>query len=359
MTRAMTRNSIASVACLAVLLAVGLTPPTIRADEEAAPAASALVQVAALKKGSLPAIVTLYGSAQASTRARQTIMAPASARVAAIDVRLGETVAAGAPLLHLTPTPASAASYEQAKSALGVAEQSVTRMRSLLRQHLATAQQLNDAEKAESDARATLGALQTQGAGSELIVRVQFAATVTALPVSVGTIVNEGNPLLDLVRPQALVIQAGAVPDVARTISVGDDARITPIGATRSLHGKVLLRGAAVDATTGLVPVEISLPADSMLPGEQAVAAVSSGQVEGYLVPHEAVLLNDEGNPYVVQVIGGVAHKVDVRVLGTVDNQDAIAGALTASAPVVLSGNYQLEDGMKVRFAEGSGRSAP
>jgi len=355
----MSRSSVASGACLAILLAAGLAPPSALADEEAAPAASALVQVVALKKGSLPAIVTLYGSAQASTRARQTLMAPGSARVARVDVRLGETVAPGAPLLELTSTPATAASYEQAKSALAVAEQSVTRTRSLLAQHLATAQQLNDAQKAEADARATLRSLQTQGAGGELTVRAEFAATVTALSVSVGAVVNEGTALLDLVRPQALVVQAGAVPDVARTISVGNDVRITPIGAARALQGKVLLRGAAIDAATGLVPIEISLPANSMLPGEQAVAAVSTGQVQGYLVPHEAVLLNDEGNPYVVQVIGGVAHKVDVRVLGTVDNQDAIAGNLTASAPVVLSGNYQLENGMKVRFEGAPGRAAP
>jgi len=355
----MSRSSNASIACFAVLLAAGLTPPPTRADEDATSAASAVVQVAALKKGSLPSVVTLYGSAQASSRARQTIMAPASARVAAINVRLGETVAPGAPLLQLTPTPQSAASYEQAGSALSVAEQSVSRTRALLGQHLATAQQLSDAQKAEADARTTLSALQRQGAASGLTVRAQFAATVTALSASVGAIVNEGTPLLDLVRPQALVVQAGAVPDVARTISVGNDVRITPIGAARSLNGKVLMRGGAIDAATGLVPIEISLPPDSMLPGEQAAADVTTGHVEGYLVPHEAVLLNDEGNPYVVQVVGGVAHQVDVSVVGMVGNQDAIAGDLAASAPVVLSGNYQLENGMKVRIAGGSGRAAP
>lgn len=357
----MTRRSIVCTACLAVLLIRGLNAPGVWADDddEKAAGASALVQVAALKKGSVPSIVTLYGSAQASNGARQTIMAPASARVAAVDVRLGESVPAGAPLLQLVPTPATAASYEQAQSALKVAEQSVARTRSLLGQHLATAQQLSDAQKAEADARATLRALETQGAGRPLTIRAQFAATVTALSVTTSMIVNEGTALLDLVRSQALVIQAGAVPDAARTISVGDDVRITPIGAARSLQGKVLMRGAAVDAATGLVPIEISLPANSMLPGEQAVAAVSSGQVQGYLVPHEAVLLNDEGNPYVVQVIDGVAHQVDVRVVGMVGDQDAIAGNLTASAPVVLSGNYQLENGMKVRYAEDRGRSAP
>lgn len=354
------RVFLAAFAAVAALLLGGLTPRTARADDEpAASAASALVQVTALKKGSLPVVVSLYGSAQAGTRARQTIMAPASARVAAVDVRLGETVAPGAPLLRLMPTPASAASYEQAKSAQAVAAQSLARTRSLLRQHLATVQQLNDALKAEADARATLKELQTQGAGSGLIVRAQFAATVTSLSVASGAIVNEGAALLDLARTQALVVEAGAVPEVARTISVGADVRITPIGAARPLPGKVLMRGGVVDPATGLVPLEISLPADSMLPGEQAVADVTTGHVQGYFVPHEAVLLNDEGNPYVVQVIGGVAHQVDVQVLGTVGDQDAIAGALTASAPVVLSGNYQLENGMKVRFAGGQGRSAP
>lgn len=352
----MTCRTMVHGACLAVLLLGALTAPIVHADDdEKAAAASALVQVTALKKGSVPAIVTLYGSAQASSGARQTIMAPASARVAAVDVRVGETVAPGAPILELAPTPGSAASYEQAKSALNVAERSVARTRSLLAQHLATAQQLSEAQKAEADARATLRALESQGAGRQLTVRAQFAATVTAVSVSVGTLVNEGTALLDLVRPRALVMQAGAVPDMARTISVGDDARITPIGSARSLQGKVLMRGAVVDAATGLVPIEISIPANSMLPGEQAVAAVSSGRVQGYLVPHEAVLLNDEGNPYVVQVIEGAARQVEVRVLGMVGDQDAIAGNLTASAPVVLSGNYQLENGMKVRFQKGPG----
>ena len=355
----MSLRRIACAAALALLLAAVIAPRAIRAEGDAAPPPSVLVRVTPLTSGSVPSIVTLYGSVQGSARSRQTITASAAARVAEVNVRLGETVAPGAPLLQLVPTPATAASYAQARSALSVAEQAVVRTRSLLRQHLATVQQLNDAQKAESDARATLTALQTQGAGSEVTVRAQFPAIVTALSVSAGTIVNEGTALLDLVRPKALVVQAGAVPEVARTIHLGDDARITGIDAAHALQGKVVLSGAAVDPATGLVPIEISLPGDSLLPGEQAVAEVTTGRVRGYLLPHEAVLLDDDGNPYVVQAVGGVAHKVDVRVLGMRGDQDAVSGNFTASAPVVLSGNYQLEDGMKVRYADGAGRTEP
>ena len=54
---------------------------------------------------------------------------------------------------------------EQAVSALKVATAAVSRTEQLLNEHLATRQQLTDDQKSESDARAALAALQTQGAG--------------------------------------------------------------------------------------------------------------------------------------------------------------------------------------------------
>src|SRR6185437_450080 len=98
----------------------------------------------------------------------------------------------------------------------------------------------------------------------------------------------------------------------------------SPIGASQSLQGKVVLRGAVVDPTSGLVPIEVSIPADSLLPGEQAAVTITTGEAQGYLVPHEAILLNDEGNPYVVQVMGDVARKVAIRVLAMQGGHDVI-----------------------------------
>ena len=125
-----------AAACTGLLLALLalLGPPALRAeDEAAAPAASVLVQVTPLQKGSLPSLVTLYGRAQASPGSRQSIMAASSAQVSAVDVRLGQAVAANAALLQLTPTPATAASFQQARSALSVSQQALARTRSLLR----------------------------------------------------------------------------------------------------------------------------------------------------------------------------------------------------------------------------------
>ena len=68
------------------------------------------------------------------------------------------------------------------------------------------------------------------------------------------------------------------------------------------------------------------------------------GEITGWIVPHDAVLMDDKG-AYLFQVAGTTASRVNVRVAGT-------AGAATTSwkgmldphRPVVVQGNYQLSD---------------
>jgi RND family efflux transporter MFP subunit len=321
-------------------------------DDAAAANATAQVQVAPVKRGTLPRTLMVFGSVQSSTATHQAVEAPVAARIAEIQIRLGEKVAKDAPLMTLEPTPTTMVAYAQAKSALKLATDQFARTRTLVDQHLATAQQLGDAEKAENDARAALQALEAQGAAGPTIVRAPYAATVTALTTSVGSIVDVGGPLLELARPSALVLAAGAVPLSARQVANGNKASVTPLGGGDPVNGKVSLRGAAVDPASGLVPVEITLSNDSLYPGETASAQIITGQLSGFVVPHTAVLLNDEGETYVVQDVNGVAKKVPVKVLGRDDDQDVVDGKLAEDAPLVLSGNYQVDDGMKVQIAE-------
>jgi len=119
------------------------------------------------------------------------------------------------------------------------------------------------------------------------------------------------------------------------------------------------VRGAVAEADTGLVPVDIALPPGQFYPGEMAEAIITTGQMHGYVVPHSAVLVNESGAPYVVQAIDGTAKKVPVQVVGAHGDEDVITGALNARAPLVLAGNYQLDDGMKVRLSDPpAGKSA-
>jgi membrane fusion protein (multidrug efflux system) len=358
----MTRRPIAWLAGLALSAAAALTlvHAPARADDggDSNSNQSVLVTLAQLKEGSLPRVVIGYGTVGAANSGRKTVMAPASAVIGRIFVRLGEQVPAGAPLVQLAPSPASAAAYLQAKSALTVARQLVASTEKLIALHLATAQELASARKSQIDARSQLRALEMVGAAGPKILRAPFPAIVTALTTVPGAIVAEGAPLMDLAAPGRLVLTVGVVPAQAGDIHASDKAQVTLVGGSQPVAASVLLRGAVAESDTGLVPVEVALPPGKFLPGEMAAAAITTGERQGYVVPHEAILVDDSGAPYVVQAVNEVAHKVPVRILDAHGDQDVIAGALDAHAPLVLTGNYQLDNGMKVRLADPPGGKA-
>ena len=111
----------------AALLAASVS--NVGAQEPVGP--SVLVQLTKLQKGSLPRVVAAFGTVETSPAARQTVMAPVAAGVEAVYVRAGEKIAAGAPLIRLGPSPATAAAYARAVSAQRAARDLVSRTRSL------------------------------------------------------------------------------------------------------------------------------------------------------------------------------------------------------------------------------------
>ncbi|WP_297494333.1 efflux RND transporter periplasmic adaptor subunit [Acidocella sp.] len=344
---------------LPLLFGAALLLPYVARAQNTPSVPSVLVQLTTLHKGSLPQAVTAYGTIQPGAAASRTIMAPLPALVESLEVQPGQTVTQGAPLLRLAPSPAAAASYTQAESALQVATGLVARTRDMVAQHLATAQQLADAMKARSDARATLRALQAQGAGGVQTLRAPFAAIVTAVSVTPGSVVAEGAALLQLARAQGLVLQAGLVPGEAVAVTAGDKVAVTPLGGGAMLQGTVLWRGAVVQASDGLVQVAIAVPAGQLLLGEMAQASITTGQLTGYVVPHAAILVDDQGQAYIVQAENMTAKKIPVQILGGAGAENVITGALDPAAPLVLSGNHQLDDGMKMRTAAAGSTSAP
>jgi len=347
------------------LLAVAMSVASIMALAEDEPREktkaepNVQVQLTQLKKGSLPQTVTAYGRVQPSTSALRTIMASASAVVDEIYVRQGQEVDANAALLRLSPSPASQSAYAQAETASRVASDLVARMHTMVQQHLATAQQLADAEKSQIDAKAALAALQAQGAGGANTLKAPFRAVVTAIATSPGSIVSEGAPLLSLAGPGEIVLKAGVIPAEAAAIAVDNSATIKAVGQSDSVTGRVVLRGAMVDAASGTIPIEIALPAGKFLPGQAAVATITTGEATGYIVPHEAILVDDQGHSYVVQAANMTAKRVPVRVLDATGDQDIVDGPLDTSAPLVLAGNYQLKDGMKMHTSDTGGAVDP
>lgn len=318
---------------------------------------SVLVTQTALRQGSLPRTVQAYGVVQASNAASRSMTASTSAVVQSVYVREGDEVTPGAPLLQLLPTPETKAAYSQAQSALKVAAQLAARTQQMFTQHLATAQQLADAQKALADAQANLAALKAQGAAGAHVLHAPFRAVVLHLSATPGMVASAGTSLLELASPEKAVLKVGVVPAQAMLVGNGNSASVAAVGETQGWPGTVVQRGAMIDPSSGLVPIEIALPPGRFLPGEAADAIITVGHSQGYVVPHAAVLVNDHGDAYVVQNDHMKGRKVEVNVTGADGDEEIIRGAgLNPEQPLVLSGNYQLDEGMRIRIGQQDGK---
>lgn len=338
-------------------LALGFAPLLACGPAAADDTPSVLAKLAPLTKGTLPKLITVYGQVGPDTAGRQSLIAPVQAVVTNVFVRAGQPVTKGEELLELTPSPDSQTAYEQAKSALSLATNVVQRTRSLVASHLATQQDLAQAEKNESDARATFDALSSQGAAGPHDIVAPFDAVVTQIQAMPGDVVSQGSAVIELVQPSGLQVLAGVVPSDAMSVNAGDPVTLTPIDGGATVQGNVTFRGSFVDASNGLVPVDVSVPPNGVLLGEMFRADIDVGNISGYLVPHHAVLVDDSGMPYVVQSDKMVAKIVSVNVLDSNGDEDVISGPLDPSMPLVVDGAYQMSDGTPITV-DSSGSAA-
>jgi hypothetical protein len=88
--------------------------------------------------------------------------------------------------------------------------------------------------------------------------------------------------------------------------------------------------------------------AASLAAGTRVEAAITLGRHEAWSVPRQAVLSDDAGS-YLFQAANGHARRVAVQVLGESAQAYGVDGQLDPKLPVVVLGNYELRDGMRVR----------
>ncbi len=312
----------------------------------------ALVSLAPARRGSLPEIVTAYGAAAPAQNGGMAVSLQQDGRVGLIMVTQGERVAAGARLLSFTIAATGTSAYAQAVSALALAQTQRAHTAQLLAQHLATRDQLAQADEVVLDARAALAALTEQGANRPRTeVTAPFDSVVESIQVAQGDRVVAGAPLLTLTRLDGLVVTVGIDPALYGKVRPGQKAALRAMDGEARLDGQVLRVDGVVNAKTRLLDVDVSVPRNSVISGALFRADITVGDVSGWAVPHDAVL-EDERGAFLFQADAkgtGKATRIAVRVLATEGGTDVVEGALEGARAVVVDGATQLADGDSVR----------
>lgn len=346
-------------ALLAAVLAA--LPPAYAAAEDQAPdQASVLVQTQTPQRGSLPDTIAAYGSAAPAIYGGMTLSVQAEGRVSRIIATPGEAVHAGQPLLEFHLSAAASSTYQQARTALQLARQEQERSARLLAQQLATRDQLAQADKAVSDAQAALSALEQETGGKpQQLITAPFEGVVGAIPVAQGERVQPGAPLVTLTRSGGVVITVGVEPAQRDRLKPGQAVRLLPLAeGEAALDGSVSRIDRVLNPRTRLIDVDIVPRGAEPLQGQAYRALITVGTLQGWLVPRDAVLADDDGEA-LYQVAGGKARRIAVKRLGGDDSTSVVEGRIDPSQPLVVVGNYQLGDGAAVRTAGGGDKPAP
>jgi multidrug efflux pump subunit AcrA (membrane-fusion protein) len=280
---------------------------------------------------------------------------------------------------------------EQAKVALEQARIAADRFRPLVTQHLASEQQLFDAERAvkqavihQETAEATLHVMmigprpeaiaEAEGKIKTADALVDFSRahlgfhTISApidgvldsLNCHPGQTISVGSPIGEVVDTRQIYAAVWLSPRLVRGVNAGQAAVVrlsdenADAGNNESMSGKVDFVGRVADPQTGNLPVRVLVEnAKGLLAvGQSVQVVIDRGERSKVLqVPVEAVLDLGEG-PVVGVVREGKSVVIHPKVGVARDGWVAVTGTdLKEGELVIVEGGYSLPEGTPVKIA--------
>lgn len=314
---------------------------------------SVLVETRPLQMKTFAKSLTAYGRTEPDPVSVTSVNLPRSGIISRVWVRAGQLVDVGAPLLQFDTSPTASVQFQQAEAAVEYARSNLRREEDLFRIQLATRDQVENARKKLADAEAQLLEQRKLGTGqASETIRAPFAGVVTKINVSQGDLIQAGSNAILLARRNSLIVPLGVESEDAVGIRPGMPVVISPVFQPKmAFSSQISEVHAMINPATRLIDVlvRVELPANTDFPlglTMKGIITISHGESLG--APRNAVISDRHGS-WIFLVRDGRAHKAAVKTGIQEAGIVAISGAVNPGDQVVVSGNYELKDGMAVR----------
>ena len=360
-------TTLASVLATIVILAgigfyAGLFGAADKPDTEAAGngevEGTATVTTVDAVQGSLSPTAMAYGVVTSAPQNSFVLQIPRDGTFKTVNVREGEVVRAGQPIVTVVTAAAITTAYQQAKSAVDFATRDVQRLERLFAERLATNDQVASARKTLEEANIQLEQQSKIGANAgEQTIRAPFDGVVTGLMAVPGDQVSANTTFATIVRLSGLTVEINLEPEDAAKLKPGAVVKLNNTFSSDVIEGKLRSIGASVDPMTHLVKALVDVPAAAaahLALGATLIAHVELPPQQGILVPRTA-LLEDSSGPYIFTIAEETAHKQNVKVLVETDDMALVDGVDPAlGTKVVVNNSTELDDDTPVQEEGGS-----
>jgi RND family efflux transporter MFP subunit len=273
--------------------------------------------------------------------------------LAAVPVRIGERLPAGALVASLDATPYRAA-VTRAEMELARLTRADRRNAGLVEAGAVAAADREDTGSARTAAAAALESARFDAASARLTM--PFAGVVLARSAERGETVGAGQAVARVADLSSALLARAAVPaPVAARLRPGMAARVRLDGLGAELAARVQRVGAASDARTATVEIDLALPAATPAAigaiGSVAFDLPAAGAGE-QRIPAEALLTGRDGwgEVFVYDPARQVARRTRLRVAGF-DGEALRVSGLPAGAQVITAGAGFVADGQKVKVS--------
>lgn len=348
---------LAALIAVFMLLHGGEEPSKVIGEQNAAPS----VTVVRPGRSTVPVMVHATGTL-AARREMPVGVVGEGGQVAAVLVEAGDWVKAGQVLARVERSVQSqqreslAAQLEVARADARLAQNDLDRAQALVSRGFISKADL-DRKTATRDAavaRVNVAAAQLneqQARIGRLDIRAPAAGLVLTRDVEPGQVIGGGSGVLfQLAKAGEMELLAKVSEGDLARLSVGVNARVTPVGGTQSYEGQVWQVSPVIDPQSrqGLARIALSYAPD-LRPGGFASAEIVSGTAKAPVLP-ESALQNDGGGSFVYVVNDkDVVERRPVKVGQVSAKGVTIIDGLAGSERVVsLAGGF-LNPGQKVK----------
>ncbi len=266
--------------------------------------------------------------------------------IAKINVQVGSTVQKDQVIAEYLYTGDNT-QYQQAQEQIAILEKATERMREL---HAKGGISQQDMDSQEMQLKVAKMNLET--ARRATLILAPEAGVVTEIKFKVGQTPGQGAQFATIAKLNKVILKLNVTSKDIGFFKKGASAKVTV--ADETFTGKVTLIPLAANPTTHFFPVEITFDnkAKKLLPGMYVTAELDARQVEGIVVPAEAIVYRNGINViWTVDAEGKALRKI-VKLGVQTKNDVQITEGLEGGETVIVEGQSKMNDGDKVLIVE-------
>ena len=266
--------------------------------------------------------------------------------IAKINVQVGSTVQKDQVIAEYLYTGDNT-QYQQAQEQIAVLEKATERMREL---HAKGGISQQDMDAQEMQLKVAKMNLET--ARRATLILAPEAGVVTEIKFKVGQTPGQGKAFATIAKLNKVILKLNVTSKDIGFFKKGANATVKV--ADETFTGKVTLIPLAADPTTHFFPVEITFDnkAKKLLPGMYVTAELEARQVEGIVVPAEAIVYRNGINIIWTVTPEGKALRKIIKIGVQTKNEVQVLEGLEGNETVIVEGQSKMNDGDKVLVVE-------